>query len=244
MNKIVTALISCIFGGSIGGFAGYKIAQKKYYKIADKEVSEVTKFYENKLAEQAKTINDLVSDNKNMSTALKMEDMGKKPTKKKEAKDKADENVMPDKQTSSIVKPTPEQQQQYTDYTKKYNKMPNKQKEESKADPRPDLVAKEQDKNFIEIIAPEEYGDKFYNYYKDTLYWYADDILADESDNIIIDINNTVGPDALKTFGRYEEDATYVRNHAKETDYEIRLCERNFKDMMASKSGNYSPEDE
>lgn len=242
MNKIVTALISCIFGGSIGGFAGYKLAQKQYYKLADKEVSEVTKFYENKIAEQAKTINDLVSDNNNMAKVLKMEDMGKKPTKKKEAK--ANESVMPDNQTSSIVKPTPEQQQQYTDYSKKYNKLPNKQKEVSKADTRPDLVAQEKDKKFIEIIAPEEYGDKFYGYYKDTLYWYADGILADESDNIVIDINNTIGPDALKTFGRYEEDATYVRNHAKETDYEIRLCERKFNTIAASKSGNYSPEDE
>jgi gas vesicle protein len=246
MKNIVTGLIGCILGGSIGGFVGYKLAQKKYYKLADKEVKEVTKFYEDKLAEAAKTIEDLVNDNNGMAKVLKMEDMGKKGPKKKEAKSKNESNGLPDNQVSSIIKPTEEERKNYTDYTKPYNKMPNKQKEVSKADPRPDLVAEQKiDENkFIEIITPEEYGDSYYNYYKETLYYYQDGILADESDNPIYDIENTVGPEALFTFGRYEDDATYVRNHQKEVDYEIRLCERKFKDIAAGKSGEYSPEDE
>ena len=62
-------------------------------------------------------------------------------------------------------------------------------------------------------IPPEEYGE-IDDYQCLSFTYYADGVLADEDDTMIINdhIENTIGSEALSTFGRYEDDSVFVRN--------------------------------
>ena len=60
----------------------------------------------------------------------------------------------------------------------------------------------------------------------------------------IYDINGTVGPDALQSFGRYEDERVCVRNHRLQQDYEIYLSLKEFNEVQKSKGESVGPEDE
>ena len=70
------------------------------------------------------------------------------------------------------------------------------------------------------IITPDEFREDN-DYDKITLTYYSDNVLTDDNDNIIYDIDDVVGENSLKSFGRYEEDVAYVRNERYRSDYEI-----------------------
>lgn len=71
----------------------------------------------------------------------------------------------------------------------------------------------------IRVISPQEFQESEYT--ADTLIYYADKVLADSDGNVIHNINDTIGPEALSTFGRYLDDTVYVRDDNKQIDYEI-----------------------
>ena len=85
----------------------------------------------------------------------------------------------------------------------------------------------------IEIIPPEEYGE-IDDYQCLSFTYYADGVLADEDDTMIINdhIENTIGSEALSTFGRYEDDSVFVRNDKRKCYYEILLDQRNYDDAV------------
>jgi hypothetical protein len=74
------------------------------------------------------------------------------------------------------------------------------------------------------IISPDDFNES--NYESKTLFYYTDKVLADDDFNIIHDVVREIGPDALTSFGLYEDDAVYVRNDVLEIDYEILKDER------------------
>ena len=71
----------------------------------------------------------------------------------------------------------------------------------------------------IQVIPPEDFGE--YGYKTDSLTYYADKVLAYDNDEKITDVDKIVGSDALNSFGEYEDDSVFVRNHSMKTDYEI-----------------------
>lgn len=79
------------------------------------------------------------------------------------------------------------------------------------------------------VIAPEEFGECDYD--TESLTYYADGVLTDDCDNPVSDIENTVGLEALNSFGEYEDDSVFVRNDRLKTDYEILLDERKYTDV-------------
>ena len=85
------------------------------------------------------------------------------------------------------------------------------------------------------VIPPDDFGEKF-GYDTVSLTYYADGILTDIYDNIIEDVDDLVGEDSLNHFGEYEDDSVFVRNDAKETDYEILRDERTYSDVMGDSS--------
>jgi hypothetical protein len=87
------------------------------------------------------------------------------------------------------------------------------------------------------VIAPDEFGDQD-GYETVSLTYYADEILADDDNCIIEDVDNLVGFDSLHHFGEYEDDSVFVRNDRLETDYEILLDERLYKDVINRKEDN------
>lgn len=79
------------------------------------------------------------------------------------------------------------------------------------------------------VISPNDYGE-YEDYTRVSLSYYADGILTDENDEPV-SIENTVGNEALTTFGEYEDDAVHVRNDAKKCDYEVLLDNRKYEEV-------------
>ena len=71
------------------------------------------------------------------------------------------------------------------------------------------------------VISPEEFYDEE-NYEKITLtYFGIDRILADDDNCMVEDIESAVGNDWEDRIGEYVQGAVYVRNDARQCDYEI-----------------------
>ena len=88
--------------------------------------------------------------------------------------------------------------------------------------PDEEIVPMESEREDIEIIAPDEFGEMA-DYEKVELYYLRDGSLVDDEGNQIQNIRNTIGEDSLENIGVYEPDSVYVRNHRNETDYAIFL---------------------
>ena len=70
------------------------------------------------------------------------------------------------------------------------------------------------------VISPLDFGE-LDDYSQIELTYYLDGILEDDEYHIITDAEELIGPDALNTFGEYEEDSVYVRNERLCTDFLI-----------------------
>lgn len=79
------------------------------------------------------------------------------------------------------------------------------------------------------VIPPEQYGEEP-GYSEQSLTYYADGVLADDWYEVV-NPEDTVGKDALKHFGEYEEDSVYVRNPDQMIEYEILLDTRRYRDI-------------
>lgn len=79
------------------------------------------------------------------------------------------------------------------------------------------------------VISPEEFGDCGYDTI--SLTYFADGVVADDFDEPIEDVEDLIGPDALDSFGEFEDDSVFVRNDEKQCDYEILLDVRNHADI-------------
>ena len=82
----------------------------------------------------------------------------------------------------------------------------------------------------IEIVPPEDFGE--YGYKCESLTYYADKVLTLDDDTKITDIEKYVGYDSLNTFGEYEDDSVFVRNHGMKTDFEILKDSRTYSDVV------------
>ena len=94
----------------------------------------------------------------------------------------------------------------------------------------------------IEIIPPEDFGE--YGYKCESLTYYTDDVLTFDNDEVINDISKIVGSNALNTFGEYEDDSVFVRNHELRTDYEILKEYRKYSEVVSGSSDNDLDDDE
>ena len=89
----------------------------------------------------------------------------------------------------------------------------------------------------IRILSPSEFNDIDEDEYDVvTLTYYANGVLADEFDNVIEDVENTVGTDALNSFGEYEDDSVFVLNETYGTAYEILLDESDYGSLYPADS--------
>lgn len=79
------------------------------------------------------------------------------------------------------------------------------------------------------VIPPEEFGEL--DYETVSLTYYEDGVLTDDMDNVIEDVDDIIGEESLEHFGEYEDDSVFVRNDARETDYEILADSRRFSDI-------------
>ncbi len=84
------------------------------------------------------------------------------------------------------------------------------------------------------VISPDEFGENE-DYDTFSLTYYADKVLTDDGDSIMDDIENTVGGEALESFGEYEDDSVFVKNDNLKCYYEILLDTRKYSDIMTDR---------
>ena len=102
------------------------------------------------------------------------------------------------------------------------------------------VAAPEEEGPYLEnpyVISPEEF-DELEGYNTISLLYFSDEVLTDDDYSIIENVEETVGKDSLKTFGRYEDDSVYVRNDRLKCDYEILKDERRFEDIKLARMRN------
>ena len=80
------------------------------------------------------------------------------------------------------------------------------------------------------VITPDQFGDEP-SYSSQPLDYFADGVLADGW-GVKLDIEETIGEDALKHFGDYEDDVVYVRNERTEIDYEVSKDPRRYDEVQ------------
>lgn len=226
MNKHLVITIVSIISSSVGGYFGWHFAKKKYEHLADVEVASIKTFYENKLI----TIG------------------AKLPQTKQEDTPETNKAIIKNTTNMPLDQFTDQDKKTFYDYSKKYRSAD--QPDRIPGGPETDRIIYdkgEKDPNAPYIIDPNEFKES--NYETTTLFYYKDRVVADDDYNVITDIIGTIGDEALETFGRYEEDAVYVRNDILGIDYEILLDERSFykiapsSALAAIRAGNNTPEE-
>lgn len=96
--------------------------------------------------------------------------------------------------------------------------------------------------NNIVVIPPEDFGE--YGYKCESLTYYTDGVLTYDNDKKITDIEKIVGPVALHSFGEYEDDSVFVRNHGMKTDFEILKEYRKYSDVVLGETVEDTADDE
>ena len=89
------------------------------------------------------------------------------------------------------------------------------------------------------VIPPEDFGSNYEYECISLVYYEGDGALVDDEDVLTDeDIECSVGYNALKHFGEYEDDAVHVRNDDRKCDYEILLDSRAWKDVKRRPGGS------
>lgn len=81
------------------------------------------------------------------------------------------------------------------------------------------------------VIEPQEFGE-LEDYDTNELTYFADGVLADDALDIIDDVESIVGADFADHFGEYEDDAVYIRNDARKSDYAILADEKEYHSIV------------
>lgn len=90
--------------------------------------------------------------------------------------------------------------------------------------------------NEPKVISPYDFGE-LDGYHQIELTYYADGFLEDDEYNIVEDAEELLGPDALNSFGEYEEDAVFVRNDHLRTDFQILRDYRTYEEARSISPG-------
>ena len=214
MNKsLIEKILLFLAGGGVGTLATIFIMKPRFEKELDKQVAEIRDAIEKGYKEGKKNTPPFDPDNEDEIEML--QELSNKIVKTaNEAKNK--ENVR------EIL-----EKKGYVNYSRT--------NDEPTRNPVPDdeevYVPENED---IEIIAPEEFGEKI-GYELETLYYLRDKMLVDDQGNVIENPGEYIGHDALHEFGAYgEPDSVYVRNHRNKMDVEIFLREN---ETLANFSG-------
>jgi len=194
---VVLSSLLVVAAAGLGSLCGYHYGKNKYLTMADREIESVKKAYEKHFKNpQNKSVEkdapvDLLPNTNNDNLA--------------------DPYVNKEKNSEAMVK--------YKNYAGLYGNngevvTPNRSIDEPVKHKKPIIK-----KNNIHVISPEEYRD--FEGEIITLIYYSDKVLSDGDGNVIHNINEVIGPEALSTFGRYEDDCVYVKDDEKNIVYEI-----------------------
>lgn len=207
MNTNVKIALAFVSGAAAGVAASWYLLKTKYEQIAQEEIDSIREYYWNESNEDEDTEHDI-------SLESGVEDITIENIQE-EIEAHVAEVVQ---ECEDIIKKA-----RYTNYADIV--------ESNNKDAKGGAESMEKDKPYV--ISPEEFGE-FEDYETISLTYYADEVLADELDELVEDIDDVVGLDSLKTFGRHEDDSVFVRNDRLKADYEILADLRNYSDVVPS----------
>jgi hypothetical protein len=195
--KFINALMFAA-GAAIGSVVTWKIVKSRYERIAQEEIDSVKAAFNDRLAElqgdDDETTHEDESDEQHECAGQINWD---------ELEDLEEDDESPD-----------EDLREYARIVERYS-------DREKIDA--DIKKKGGANNMARepyVISPYDFGE-IDGYKQFELTYYADNILEDEDYNIVTDADELIGPDALMTFGEYEDDAVFVRNERLRADFQI-----------------------
>ena len=201
MNRKIINLIIFTVGAAIGSAVTWKIVKDRYEKIVQEEIKSVKEvFY------------DRFNDSNEESSS---EESGDEMSEEDPISDyrKINWDELEDLDPSEL-----EEEEYQADYAgavvSKYEDIANIYKEGG-ADNMPSSEPREP-----YIIEPIEFGE-LDGYKTFELTYYEDGILEDEDYEIVRNPEEILGPDALGSFGEYEDDSVFVRNERLRADFQI-----------------------
>ena len=199
MNRKIINLIIFTAGAAIGSAVTWKIAKDRYEKIVQEEI---------------KSVKEVFSDRFNRSN-------------EETSSEESDEEMPEEDPVSDYRKicwddledldPSELEEEEYQAEEAdkaEYEYLSNIYKEGG-ADNMPTSEPREP-----YVIEPIEFGE-LDDYKTFELTYYEDGILEDEDYSIVKNPEEILGPDALGSFGEYEDDSVFVRNERLHADFQI-----------------------
>lgn len=210
-----STVIAFLAGATIGGATVWYITKERYAQLAEAEINSVKEAYAKRESKKEKAEEALghyqgVNDGSDVPKMTPV--VTAKITQKESISEYAQriQNGEPMEYSKTIVPPKPDKPEEVV------------QSETSGAAPY--------------VISPDEFNEHD-GYTAVSLTYFADGVLADEYGVIIEDAEEIIG-DALNHFGEYEEDSVFVRNDAKQCDYEVLLDEREYAEFRKTLPSN------
>ena len=200
MNRKIINLIIFTVGAAIGSAVTWKIVKDRYEKIVQEEIKSVKEVFADRFSDSSEEPSSEESDDEMEEDPLSdyrkicwddLEDLD--PSELEEEEYQAD-------YAGAVVS--------------KYEDIANIYKEGG-ADNMPSSEPREP-----YIIEPIEFGE-LDGYKTFELTYYEDGILEDEDYEIVRNPEEIIGPDALGSFGEYEDDSVFVRNERLRADFQI-----------------------
>ena len=196
-SKIINVFVFAA-GAAIGSAVSWKILKTKYDNIIQEEIESVKEAFSNKY-ENATDSDDQSEEDEDEED----EEDSSEPSQKInrfELEDVLDEEEEPYF--------TEEEKSEYAKIASTYTSEKGGVKDMNSIGKPP------------YVISPLDFGE-LDDYHQVELTYYLDGILEDEDYHIVTDADDLIGPDALTTFGEYEDDSVFVRNERLCTDFQI-----------------------
>ena len=202
MNRKIINLIIFTVGAAFGSAVTWKIVKDRYEKIVQEEIKSVKEVFSDRFNHSNEESSSEESDDE-MSEEDSVSDYRK---------------ICWDDLEDLDPSELEEEEEYQADYAgavvSKYEDIANIYKEGG-ADNMPTSESREP-----YVIEPIEFGE-LDGYKTFELTYYEDGILEDENYEIVRNPEEILGPDALGSFGEYEDDSVFVRNERLCADFQI-----------------------
>lgn len=215
-QKIVNVLVFAV-GAAIGSAATWKFVKDKYEKITQEEIESVKKVFSDRFNSSDEETSSEESDEE-MSEEDLVSDCRKICWEELEDLD-----------------PSELEEEEYQADLIEYEGIANTYKEGG-ADNMPTSEPREP-----YVIEPIEFGE-LDDYKTFELTYYEDGILEDEDYDIVKNPEEILGPDALGSFGEYEDDSVFVRNERLRADFQILKDYRTYDEARSIGPGRVNDE--
>ena len=217
MNKTFFNVILVTAGAAIGSLVTWKVVETKYARISQEEIDSVKDEY--------KRIMDLQRKEVEMYRRMHTNVDGAEEEETEETTDEASE----------------EHKQEIIDYSSITRSYRSSDDEVDESENNEEGAELDEDEvpyvNAPYVIPPEEFCG-IPGYSGEPLDYFADGVLAD-SWGVKMDLDETIGEDSVNHFGEYVDDIVYVRDEAKEIDYEVTRDPRTYDEAVRTSPNPY-----